>query len=222
MSCPKTPEILSDHFDTSLSASARQQIQAHVDGCAVCRAELAQLEPVTNMLQGWRSEAVPEWNRAAAKGSAISHAPDRTARKPLHRSARWWTGWPQWAPLAASVMLAVAVLTQTSVSVSDEGWSVSFGGSAAELQLAQLDAYLVRHAEFQQEVNQQMIEVALQQFGENTAENLYQMVAWFEEQRELDLRRMEAGFQQILDRDYQTVSSMQQLASFVQFQGELR
>jgi hypothetical protein len=62
----------------------------------------------------------------------------------------------------------------------------------------------------------------LQQFGESTAENLYQMVTWFEEQRELDLRRVEAGFQQILDRDYQTVSSMQQLARFVQFQGELR
>lgn len=222
MSCPKTPEILSDYFDAGISEPARQQIQAHIDGCAVCRAELAQLKPVTSMLQGWHSEAVPEWNRAAAKGSAISHTPDRAARKPLHRSARWWTAWPQWAPLAASVMLAVAVLTQTSVSVSDEGWSVSFGGSATELQLAQLDAYLARHAEYQQEVNQQMIEVALQQFGENTAENLYQMVTWFEEQRELDLRRMEAGFQQILDRDYQTVSSMQQLASFVQFQGELR
>ena len=33
---------------------------------------------------------------------------------------------------------------------------------------------------------------------------------------------MEAGFQQMLDRDYQTVNSVQQLATYVQYQGGLQ
>lgn len=222
MTCHKTPEILSDYFDANLAEPARLQIQIHLDNCAICQAELAQLEPVNNYLQGWQSEAVPEWDRSPLKGSQISHAPGRKARKSLHRSIRLWSAWPQWAPVAVSLVLAIAVLMQTSITDSEQGWAISFGSPAAELPSAQLEAYLARHAEFQQQLNQQMIEVALQQLGENTAQNLYQMVNWFEEQRELDLRRMEAGFQQILDRDYQTVNSMQQLASFVQFQGELR
>ncbi|KKO11022.1 hypothetical protein LCGC14_0025070, partial [marine sediment metagenome] len=57
--------------------------------------------------------------------------------------------------------------------------------------------------------------------GDNTADTLVQMADWFEQQRALDIQRMEAGFQQMLDRDYQTVNSVQQLASYVQYQGDL-
>jgi hypothetical protein len=225
MHCPQTPDVLAASCELQTGTSLSPELQAHVDGCALCRAELMQMAPVTQALTGWQNEQVPEWNRRDVGLLGHHHKPGKRGRKALSRIPLWASSWQQWAPLAASMVLAVAVLMQTSVSVSDQGWSVSFGGAASNadvLSLPQLEAYLAQYAEQQQEWNQQVLQVALQQFGDHTAESLYEMVTWFDDQRELDLQRMEAGFQQMLDRDYQTVNSMQQLASFVQFQGELQ
>ena len=63
-----------------------------------------------------------------------------------------------------------------------------------------------------------MVEQALAQFGETSADSLVQLVQYIEQQREQDMRQMEAGFRQLLNRNYQTVNSVQQLASFVQYQ----
>lgn len=216
MSCDQTPEIVAEYFDQYLSPQARQVVQQHLSECMECRAEVALLTPAQERLLSWQHESVPDWNRGY--GLAAHHH-----RKPLlKRQARpFWREIGRWIPLAASLVLSVAVLTQTRLDVSEQGWQLSFGSSAAERQLQHLDAYLIAQARAQQQQNQQMLEAALQQFGDNTTDSLVQLVDWFEQQRELDIQRMEAGFQQLLDRDYQTVNSVQQLASFVQYQHDL-
>lgn len=219
MSCRQTPDIVADHFDSRLSSQARQEIQQHLAACADCRAELALLAPARDMLLTWQHEPVPDWDRGHAQAQA-----EQPRRQPLlrRRPRLSWGDAGRWIPLAASLVLSVAVLTQTRLDVSDQGWQLSFGGGAnEEASLQQLDAYMAAQASLQQQQNQQMLESALQQFGDSTADTLVQLVDWFEQQRELDIQRMEAGFQQLLDRDYQTVNSVQQLASYVQYQGDL-
>lgn len=223
MSCHQTPEMVAASFDEELSARQQDELQQHLATCATCRNELAGLQSAAAALHGWRNEAVPDWDRADATAHGL-RSPSREHRQPLGRRHSWRSSLghtARWIPLAASLVLAIAVMTQTRIDVADGNWSVSFGSSAAERQLAQVEDYLAQHAQYQQQQNQIMVEAALQQFGDSTTDSLYQLVEWFEQQRTLDLQRMEAGFQQMLDRDYQTVNSMQQLASFVQYQGEL-
>lgn len=216
MSCHQTPDIVADYFDCGLSPQAQRAVQQHLSMCPVCRAEVESLVPAQTLLQSWQQEPVPAWDRGQRQAN-------RPLRQRLHkrRLRPTWGGVGRWLPLAASLVLSVAVLTQTRLDVSAQGWQLSFGTSAAERQLQHLDVYLAEQARAQQQQNQQMLEAALQQFGDNTADTLVQMADWFEQQRELDIQRMEAGFQQLLDRDYQTVNSVQQLASYVQYQGDL-
>ena len=108
----------------------------------------------------------------------------------------------RWAPLAASLVLAIAVMTQTRLEVNESGWQISFGGVADNRQ-AEMQAW---------------VEAALRTHAETTADNVYQWMTWMEQQRELDVQRMEAGFEQLLNRDYQTVDSVRQLASYVMYQ----
>lgn len=216
MSCHRTPEIVADHFDSLLSSPGRQAVQRHLASCPQCRAEIALLTPVQDKLLSWQPASVPEWVRGQGPATQLQ-------RHPLHkrRSSFSWRHAGRWLPLAASLVLAVAVLTQTRLDVSEQGWHLSFGDASVAAQQRQLEAYMEELAVIQQQQNQQMLDAALQQFGDNTADTLVQLVDWFEQQRELDIQRVEAGFQQLLDRDFQTVSSMQQLASYVQYQGDL-
>jgi anti-sigma factor RsiW len=224
MSCHQTTDIIADYFDQQLSPQTRQTVQQHVAHCEDCRAEVALLAPAQKTLLAWQNESVPDWDRFKGQGQGHGNGPAaHDHRQPLRkrRAGPHWADVRRWIPLAASLVLSVAVLTQTRLDVSAQGWQLSFGGSAAEQQLAQLDVYLAKQARDQRQQNQQMLETALQQFGDSTADSLYQLVDWFEQQRELDTQRMEAGFQQMLDRDYQTVNSVQQLASFVRYQNDL-
>ncbi len=222
MSCHQTPEIVADHFDSRLSSQARQTVQQHLAMCAECRAEIARLTPAQDALLQWQHESVPEWDRSHAYVHAQAHAA-QTHRQPLPKrhAGLSWRDAGRWIPLAASLILSVAVLTQTRLNVTEQGWQLSFGNTSGEAQLQQLDAYMTAYADRQQQQTEQMLEVALGEFGDSTADTLVQLADWFEQQRELDIQRMEAGFQQLLDRDYQTVNSVQQLASYVQYQGDL-
>lgn len=222
MSCEHTPEILADHFDTRLAGGRRLEVQQHLAACTDCAAELAALDPVRTVLGNWREQGVPQWQPVAGAGLVRPSVSERFRR-------RRGVDWLRWTPLAASLVLTVAVVMQLRVEVSDGGWLVSFGAdtvtdiatTAAVANLANIEQYLQAFSEQQRSETQQLMETALAQFGETSADSLYQIVSFFEEQRQLDMRRMEAGFQHMLDRDYQTVNSVQQLATYVQYQGEL-
>lgn len=211
MSCPHIPENIADHFDEMLSSAARQKLQQHLAVCNDCRTEIDALKTVPGLLHDWRTQSVPDWDR-----SVIMHP--HAARKPLPPRHSRWPSVAGWAPLAAALVLAVAVLTQTRLDMSDAGWTISFGGKAPALSDEQLNRYLTAFAESQQADTRQWVEAALRSHGETTADSVYEWMNWMEQQRELDIRRMEAGFQQLLDRDFQTVDSVRQLASYVMYQ----
>ncbi|MDO9476949.1 MAG: hypothetical protein Q7L07_09565 [Pseudohongiella sp.] len=123
----------------------------------------------------------------------------------------------QWLPLAASVVLTIAVFSQTRLEVNEQGWSVSFGTSST-LDAQQLDDYLAAYSRAQEADTREWVQSALKTHGETTADSVYQWMTYMEQQRELDIKRMEAGFEQLLDRDFQTVDSVRQLASYVMYQ----
>ena len=195
MSCSRLTESIANHFESRLSPAAREKHQQHLLQCSECRLETAALASVPDVLSQWQKQSVPEWDRIAA---ARPHG----YRKSLPRRHSLWPAMIRWAPLAASLVLAVAVLTQTRLEVSESGWQISFGGVADNRQ-TEMQAW---------------VESALRTHAETTADNVYQWMTWMEQQRELDVQRMEAGFEQLLNRDYQTVDSVRQLASYVMYQ----
>ena len=62
----------------------------------------------------------------------------------------------------------------------------------------------------------------MEQTQQTTAENFEQIYAYFEQQRLRDLQDMRASYQYLVDSDFETIRSLEQLASFVSYQGDLR
>ena len=50
-------------------------------------------------------------------------------------------------------------------------------------------------------------------------ENLDRIYAYFEQQRLRDLEDMRVGYQELVNSDYETIRSLQQLAQFHSYQG---
>lgn len=211
MSCPHTPEIIADHCAPDVSAEVLQRHRVHLDTCRVCQQELLTLRSVPGELLSWQSIPVPGWDRSGMVKST-------STRKTLPSRSNHWPAIRQWLPLAASLVLTVAVMTQTRLSVGPQGWSLSFGVHLAGLSAEQLDGYLTAHANASQAETRKWVEAALQTHGQTTADSFYQWITYIEQQRALDVQRMDAGFEQLMNRDFQTVDSVKQLASYVLYQ----
>jgi hypothetical protein len=67
--------------------------------------------------------------------------------------------------------------------------------------------------------NVQLMRTVMEQAQEATVENLDRIYAYFEQQRLLDLEDMRAGYQELVNSDYETIRSLQQLAQFHSYQG---
>ncbi|MEX1197463.1 MAG: hypothetical protein WEB57_06350 [Pseudohongiellaceae bacterium] len=193
--CKQTPRVMADHLGARPGSSAGREAARHIADCPDCQAELAGLEPVTARLRQWREQPVPAWNR-----------------QPRGRAAFWrnlWLRW-QWAPLAASMVLVLAVVFNLRVSVNEAGWQVAFGGAASMPSAAALTAMEERW--------QQTLTRTERELTNETVQHIESVVQWVEERREADLRVLEASFEQMLEREYQTAQSVRQLATYVQYQ----
>ncbi len=229
MLCDQTAMIVADYFDKSLSAAARAGIDRHLEQCPDCKQEvLAMQTVVTNTLQ-WQEQTVPEWNRASvalplASGSDIAGYGKRSDRTGRRFSSGRWSGvsvWWQWGPLAASLLMAIAVIFDLQISSNDNGFNVAFGQSNSVLSSAAIAEQWQILEQQQRAETLAMMQVVLQEFGDSNAENLSRIVAYFEQQRQLDMQLMQAGYQQLIDSDYETIRSVRQLASYVQYQDGL-
>lgn len=192
--CKRTPQIMADYLGARPGSMAAREAAGHVADCPHCQAELSGLEPVTARLRQWREQPAPDWNRRP-QGSV-----------PFWRSQ--WLRW-QWAPLAASMALALAVVFNVHVAVDEAGWQVSLGAPAAPPELA-LNALEERW--------QQALARTERQLAGETMQHIESVVQWVEERREADLQMLEASFEQMLEREYETAQSVRQLASYVQYQ----
>jgi anti-sigma factor RsiW len=101
MSC--SPFDLKDYFFGELSASQRQAVEQHAQGCAACREELQSLRATRSALGELRDEEIPQ---------RIAFVSDRVYEPSAVR--RWWQALWSSAPrlgFASAAMLSVALIT---------------------------------------------------------------------------------------------------------------
>lgn len=221
MTCERTATLVADYLDEALPPQQRHSLDQHAQQCPDCALSLQEARRAHAHLLRWQQQAVPQWRRPAL--------PEHDVQRPPLR----WPGW-QWAPLAASCMLALAVVLNVQISTGSPGLAIRFG-AASTLDTAQLEARLAAF-ETQQQVALQtlsqalmqqqsadnarlmeaMIDSVIEQVGASTALSLEQVIAYFESQRQQDLQLLQAGYQQLADSDYATIRSVEQLAMLVQ------
>ncbi len=101
---------LSAYLDGELSESRRLKVQAHLEECAVCRAELEGLRRVSQMLQ---SAPAPEFTPADTFSArlALQLPRNQPVEQPVRRSTLlWW--------LAPAVLLAAWIFIQIVFGIS--------------------------------------------------------------------------------------------------------
>lgn len=225
MSCPKTQHLLQEYFAESLSAVARSEIEKHLCECDFCDSELQALLLTQSGLQRWQEQRVPHWDR----GVGLFRQEHGAAAGP-----RIWSVW-QWVPTAASFAMLAVLLLDVSVTSNSEGFDISFGSNAVvvkDLQEAIVALQDQQRAEMQDLVtrtedrldsnNVRLLQAVMEQTQQTTAENFQQLYTYFEKQRLLDLEDMRVGYEELVNSDYETIRSLQQLATFVSFEGAAR
>ncbi len=226
MSCPKTQHVLLEYFSDDLAPLLREEMDKHLASCSHCNQELKALLLTKSNLESWEDQRVPHWDRGVELFK-------REHRAPGNRDGSWniW----QWLPTAASFAMLCVLLLNFEFSSSEQGFSISFGSSAnyqsafenqlasfEETQRVEMNQAIARMEDRQDGNNLRMMQAMLEQSQQTTAENLEQIYAYFEQQRILDLQDMRVGYQQLVDSDYETIRSLQQLASFVSYQDDVR
>jgi len=226
MSCPKTHYLLQEYFSEDLSAIARNELDRHLADCAHCNAELESVLLAQRDLQQWQEQRVPHWDRHLE----LFRQEHRVDRPVL----RFWLSW-QWLPTAASLVMLCVLLFNVSVVSNDSGFSISFAGPSAsntnlnaqlaefeQLQRLEMQQLATRVESRQDSNNVQLLQAVMEQAQQSTVDSFDQMYAYFEQQRILDLQDMRTGYEQLVDSDYETIRSLQQLVNYVGYQSDIR
>lgn len=215
MICEKSPYVVATLFDEQLSGAERSKLEAHVNDCPHCHAQLVQARQVHEDISVWRDEPVPAWARASML-------------RPPQETPRWWQRFSlwQWAPLACSFLLALGVIFNVEFKQSSDGFVIAFGaaGGVTREQMQEQISSLAARLDAQREAESlQLVETVvgnvMRQYDESNSRNLEQVIEYFDLQRQQDLQLLQSGYQQLADSDYETIRSVQQLASYVQYQG---
>lgn len=113
MTCEQFDLLLDAYLDRTLDAERRHAMDDHLEGCAACRAALAEMRLVLagaaalpKSIQPPRSLWPDIWARLAPHGGV------RVARP---------AAWRRWAPLAAAAVLLVAVTAMLTFRLSRPG-----------------------------------------------------------------------------------------------------
>jgi len=224
MSCPKTEHLLQEYFSDDLAPLASEEIERHLAQCPDCNQELEALLLAQSQLQQWQQEEVPHWDR----GLELFKREHRPGEQQKAGFSIW-----QWFPTAASFAMLCLLIFNTSLSTAGGGFSISFGSRdaapAARTMLAELqqeqqrefDAMMARFEDRQDANNLQLMQAVMAQTQQTTADNLDRIFTYFEEQRLEDLQVLSQSYQQLVDSDYATIQSLQDLARYVSFQGSL-
>ena len=226
MSCPKTQHILQEYFADNLASLAKEKIESHLLVCGHCSNELESLLLTQSTLNQWKNERAPHWNR----GMELFRREHQT---PISGFSLWHR--LQWAPTIACFVMMIVLLLNVNFVSSQEGFSVSFGSTSddspaieerlvafQEEQRLAMDTLAGRIEDRQSSNNIELLQTVLDQNQQTIAENLNRIYAFFEQQRLRDLEDMRVGYQDLVDNDYETIRSLQQLAQFVSFQSPER
>lgn len=225
MSCLKTQHLLQEYFAENLSAVVRGEMEKHLVECEDCHNELQTLLVTQSGLRRWQEQRVPHWDR----GLGLFKQEHRAAT-----DSRVWPVW-QWLPTAASLAMLAVMLFNVSITNNDQGFAISFGERAAgnteidtaliamqEQQRAELQNLVTRMEDRLDSNNVRLLQAVMEQTQQTTAENFEQLYTYFEKQRVLDLQDMRVGYEELVNSDYETIRSLQQLATFVSYEGAVR
>ena len=110
MTCTEFGPLLSELADSGLTGEARARVEAHVETCAACRAQLADIRRIRQTARSLPKMAPPEglWNKVRARVDAETG--QAKARVVSIQPRRGWFGGHKWAVLAAAAVLLVLAL----------------------------------------------------------------------------------------------------------------
>lgn len=224
MQCPESVRYLSAYVLDELALSERAAFENHLADCAQCSAELASFDSVKSVLNSWDDEALPA--SAAAHRERIRRLAEPLPKQ--DKASRWpLLNWWQWAPSAVSFAVLVLVFMDARFLVDEAGFSVSFGGLKNDASVFQMVDQMVDREELQQVIARleqrqdqntiALMQAVLNQARESSEANFQQLFAFFEQQRLNDLEQVRASYEQLAESDFETLRSLQQLASYVSF-----
>lgn len=224
MQCPESVRYLSAYVLDELALSERDAFENHLADCAQCSAELASFDSVKSVLNSWDDEALPA--SAAPHRERIRHLAEPLPKQ--DKASRWpLLNWWQWAPSAVSFAVLVLVFMDARFLVDEAGFSVSFGGLKNDASVFQMADQMVDREELQQVIARleqrqdqntiALMQAVLNQARESSEANFQQLFAFFEQQRLNDLEQVRASYEQLAESDFETLRSLQQLASYVSF-----
>ena len=224
MQCPESVRYLSAYVLDELALSERDAFENHRADCAQCSAELASFNSVKSVLNSWDDEALPA--SAAAHRERIRRLAEPLPKQ--DKASRWpLLNWWQWAPSAVSFAVLVLVFMDARFLVDEAGFSVSFGGLKNDASVFQMVDQMVDREELQQVIARleqrqdqntiALMQAVLNQARESSEANFQQLFAFFEQQRLNDLEQVRASYEQLAESDFETLRSLQQLASYVSF-----
>ncbi|MDA8922167.1 hypothetical protein N9J30_07715 [Gammaproteobacteria bacterium] len=146
--------------------------------------------------------------------------------------SRWPTlNWWQWAPSAISFVLLAILLVDARFLATDDGFSLSFGGqdnanktAGAEEMISreEVQQLIIRLEQRQDQNTIALMQAVLSQTRESNEASFQQLFAFFEQQRLNDLEQVRASYDQLANSDFETLRSLQQLASYVSFNESVR
>ena len=224
MQCPESVRYISAYVLDELALSERDAFENHLADCAQCSAELASFDSVKSVLNSWDDEALPA--SAAPHRERIRHLAEPLPKQ--DKASRWpLLNWWQWAPSAVSFAVLVLVFMDARFLVDEAGFSVSFGGLKNDASVFQMVDQMVDREELQQVIARleqrqdqntiALMQAVLNQARESSEANFQQLFAFFEQQRLNDLEQVRASYEQLAESDFETLRSLQQLASYVSF-----
>ena len=223
MSCPKTQHLLQEYFSDGLTPLAKKEIENHLNSCEQCNDEFKFFLLAHSNIKGWKDQSVPHWDR----GLELFKREHRSEKESMGFWGRW-----QLVPTAISFVMLCVLLLNVSVISGERGFFVSFGANSSNLQfqyqlaeiqeqyLVEMDTLVNQVGEWLDSNNVQVLQVVMERTREATMENLDLIYTYFEQQRLRDLEDMRISYQELVDSDYETIRSLQQLARFVSYQDD--
>lgn len=121
MRCADVRPLLAAYLQDALGDGERRPVEAHLEGCRACAAELAGLvrteRQVARGLQAWAAAGTPAVDLAAGLEQRLADVPARVAGRPRRRRL-----WPSLAAAAAAVLALILTFPRWAGAASE--WPV--------------------------------------------------------------------------------------------------
>ncbi len=181
---------LNDYIEDKLSPEIKQQVANCIEQCDDCQATYQKCLEMYQLSHNWQQQTVPEWHRT------------RYAVRPPVKT----NGWLNWASLATSSLAIMMVVFQLEINSTEQGLTISFGGSQTESKIEKLvDEQLASYQQAQQKLFDVKLKTALEQQDNRTKLRLANWLEKNRDERQQDIKFVMTGWQSQRYEDLKTV-----------------